>query len=114
MIRSSSSSSSVLVRQSSSSSAVRTQSITTSSVRRYHKVESSSASSGGWCQQFSSTSMGHQLAGQNGTLMLTQVQMFPSEMLQKLELVKTVQEVQGKIINKRVLIKNVTVLLRLN
>lgn len=103
MFRSSSSSSSVIVRQSSSSQAMRTQSITTSSVRRYQKVESSSASSGGWYQQFSTAAIGHQLGSQTGALMLTQVQMLPGEVLQKLELVKIKQEDHGKIILQKYL-----------
>lgn len=93
MIRGSSYSSGVAVRQTSSSQAVRMQRITTSSVRRYHKVESSTVSTGGWYQQFSATSMGHQLAAQTGGLMLTGVQ--------KIESVERTREDCGEAINKR-------------
>ena len=94
MIRSSSSSSSVVSRQASSSQAIRTQSIKTSSVRRYQKVKSSTVSTGGWHQQFSVTSMGHRLAAQTDARM-------SGEVLQKRELGKTTQEDCGKISNKR-------------
>ncbi|CAF1528629.1 unnamed protein product [Adineta ricciae] len=92
MIRSFSSSGSTVVRQTGSTQTVRMQSITTSSVRRYQKTESTVISTGGWSQQFSATSIGHQWADQDRAFMLTEPRIMANEVLQKLESIKITEE----------------------